>query len=241
MTGDRPEAFDLCKIWVKNQTKKIDQWIVVDDGAKPMEEIPKDCHYVRRQPKPSDPKHTLVLNMKEALKHIEGDMIFILEDDEYYAPKYIEKTSNALNDFEIIGIGRSKYYHLKGGYIRHMNLRHASLAQIGFKKSFIAQIEKVIEGNSFLDLRIWETLNGKDAYKCDAVNLLVKERITDDKKGIVVDDGEDALYLGIKGMIGRKGIGSGHIFGAHYIKDIRYEKLKQWLGKDFKYYQPYLG
>jgi hypothetical protein len=102
-------------------------------------------------------------------------------------------------------------------------------------------LEKVMAGTSFLDIRLWELLNGSSASICDAYDLKIKQRETDDDRGLIFDDYDDILYLGIKGMPGRGGIGSGHNFGNHYKKDLNYVKLKSWLRDDFKFYEKYLG
>jgi hypothetical protein len=110
------------------QTRKPDQWIVVDDGNIPHAPACA-CDYIRRQPQPDDPRHTMIINMKAAIPHITGDFVLIMEDDEYYAPRYIEEMAKRLQEFEIVGIGRSKYYHVPARRcLRHDNLGHASLA-----------------------------------------------------------------------------------------------------------------
>ena len=235
LTGDRPEAFSLCEKWMKAQTRKPDQWIVVDDGKKKMK-APENCHYIRREPKKDDPQYTMILNMQTSIKHITGDFILIMEDDEYYAPEYIESIVERLNKFEVAGVGRSKYYHIGiRRYTRHMNLGHASLAQTGFRKSFLPEFEALLDGDQFLDIRIWRALNGSCADKCDAKDLNEKERITKDKRGIVFDDGTSkCLYVGIKGLPGRAGIGSGHKKEAYaaYNTDNNYSVLSGWLNNN---------
>jgi cellulose synthase/poly-beta-1,6-N-acetylglucosamine synthase-like glycosyltransferase len=240
LTGDREEAFGLCRRWMENQTVQPYTWIVVDDGKTKMKSVPKNCLYIRREPQTSDPKHTLILNMKEALKVLDAEYIVIMEDDEYYAPDYISQMLNRLIRYEITGIGRSKYYHLQGGFIRHMNLNHASLAQTAFRKSLLPEFKTLLNGDSFLDLRMWEIFNGKDTPLCNAFNLQEKSRITKDGRGIIFDDAGNCFYVGIKGMVGRTGIGgSGHKFSG-YTLDKNFVKLKEWLGDDFKHYQKYL-
>jgi len=234
LTGDRPEAFALCQRWMNSQTRKPDQWIVVDDGQTPMVPV-LDCGYIRREPRADDPKHTMIMNMKEAVKHIQGAYILIMEDDEYYAPGYIAALADTLSRHEVAGIGRSKYYHLPtGGYLRHNNLGHASLAQMGFRASFLPEFLSVLDGDQFLDIRLWKLLNGESAPVCDADDLTEMSRITKDKRGIIFDDGEtNCLYVGMKGLPGRPGIGSGH--GAHKFYNPDSETsmvLKKWIGDE---------
>ncbi len=236
-TGDRPETFDLCQKWMAAQTVQPDQWIVVDDGKTPMASI-SGCDYIRRELQKSDPLHTMLLNIKTALPHVKGDSILFWEDDEYYAPAYIEEMNKRLKQYEIVGIGRSKYYHFPASmYLRHDNMGHASLAQTAFNSSFLPSVNKLIAGDMFLDIRMWEKFNGKDAPLCADTDHSVIERKTIHGQGIIFDDGEDnCLYVGIKGLPGRKGIGSGHRDFSKYISDSDGSVFKKWIPKDHKIY-----
>lgn len=189
-TGDRPLAFALCQNWMKKQTLQPDQWIVVDDGKIPMKPF-VSMEYVRRKPLPSDSNRTLIENLKIAIPRIKGSKIVIIEDDEYYAPKYIEEISFRLNQHEIVGIGKSRYYHLpSGNYSRLSNINQASLAEMAFRSSFLPEFKSFLNGDSYLDIRIWRSINRKRA--------------------IIFIDNKNPLYVGMKGMPGRHGIGGGH-------------------------------
>ena len=217
-TGDRPLAFALCQTGMFHQTVKPDQWIVIDDGKVPTKPF-LPMEYIRREPKPFDPKFTLLINLQAVIPLIAGDVIMVIEDDEYYAPDYIAEMERRLNGYEIIGIMRSKYYHLPcGGYFRHGNINRASLAETVFKKSFLPEFEKVLIGDSFLDMRLW---------------LKTKS----DQKLLFVDD-DNPLYLGIKGLPGRGGIGGGHkITYGNYAQDTSDRKmLRTWIPKDYGIY-----
>ena len=66
--------------------------------------------------------------MEEALSRIEGDYILILEDDDYYAPTYIEEMVKLLSQADIVGEVNAKYYNLKIPGFRQMgNTHHAPL------------------------------------------------------------------------------------------------------------------
>ncbi len=229
-TGDRLLTFSLCKRWIENQTVKPKQWIIVDDGKTPLnkETLPAFAKYVRREPQSTDPKHTMILNMKEAIKHIEGDKIIIWEDDEYYAPKYIEVLSKKLDQYEIVGVGRSKYYHLANNtYHAHPNMGHASLAQTCFRKSFLQDFIDILDGDSFLDIRIWKMMNGNDVTLKETG---LHERVTNDKRGLIFSDKEESIYVGMKGLPGRDGIGAGH--KGMGTKDSNREVLRKWIVRE---------
>jgi hypothetical protein len=220
-TGDRPLAFALCQQWMKNQTLKPSQWLVVDDGKTPL--IPTSAmQYVRREPKSDDPQHTLILNLKAALPLIRGEKIIIIEDDEYYAPEYIAEMSRRLDHHELVGIMHAKYYHLPtGGYYKIGNTTHASLAETGFRRSFLPELETLWAGDTSLDMRIWQKAGNR---------------------GHLFDDDSNSLYVGIKGLPGRAGIGAGHRPSLYHKKDTADRSvLKQWMPRDHGIYLDILG
>jgi GT2 family glycosyltransferase len=228
-TGDRSLAFTLCAIWMKDQTVQPDQWLIVDDGKIPMGSlgavvIPQNCEYIRREPTTKDPLHTMTINLQLALSKATGDKIIIIEDDEYYSPKYVEEMSKKLDEYDLVGIGKSKYYNMQGfKYYQHNGVAfadHASLAQTAFNKSLIPSILKKMNGDQFIDVRIWQGLRGNS--------------------NIFVDD-KQSLYVGIKGMPGRKGIGSGHNINMEGYKDDKNKAvLKEWITND-KHRELYLN
>jgi glycosyltransferase involved in cell wall biosynthesis len=227
-TGDRSISFGLLQFWMANQTVKADQWIVVDDG-KTQAKVNSDCEYVRRLPQKSDPKFTMLLNLEEAFKYIQGDKILFIEDDEYYASNYIEKIAKSLDEYEIVGIGRSKYYHLPAlRWYKHRNMGHASLAQTGFTRNFFNEAKSCLRGDLFFDIRLWRKVNGFEADKLtlspDKNNFISK-----DHRGFIFDDFDESIYCGMKGMPGRKGIGIGHNEKNCYFPDKDRKVLKSWI------------
>jgi len=238
LTGDRPLAFALCKLWMSGQTLKPDQWIVVDDGKTPLVPTP-EMTYIRREPRRDDPSHTMILNMRAALPAIAGEKILFLEDDEYYAPRYVEEMARRLEEYEVVGIARSKYYHLPtGGFLRHSNMDHASLAQTGFRGSFLPEFAMLLKGDMFLDIRIWKKVGNTQKLKWGEETCVVGERIVGNGRGLLFDDGiESNLYVGMKGLPGRMGIGCGHREYKEYLKDTPdREVLRRWIPGNYQHY-----
>lgn len=224
-TGDRPLAISLCCRWMEAQTRQPDQWIIVDDGKMETYKSLPDFSprfdglcYVRRVPGQNDPRFTLSENLKTAISYISGEKILIIEDDEYYAPKYIETVSRYLNKSEVAGIGKSRYYHLpSGGYMIIGNMGHASLAQTGFRKSFMPEFAKVLSpGKLYIDYAVWKAAKSRRSA-----------RIFYDKP---------PLYVGMKGLPGRAGIGRGHDPRIYRKRDAGRKVLKQWIPKDYRVY-----
>ena len=225
-TGDRPEAFALCRTWMERQSTPYTQWIVVDDGFTPLpERLREGIDYIRREPSKSE-GHTLNLNIRTALPHIKGDKILIIEDDDWYGPSYIDTMSKYLNVYDMVGEGFARYYHIQSSrFGRVTNRSHASFCQTGFTKQLIPTLEKAIPGDPYIDHRFWN---------------LVKEN-----KHIFLDPTDQLhLHCSTKGLKGRAGIGTGHIPNAicYTHEDINLSQLIHWVGPDnAKLYMDHIG
>lgn len=212
-TGDRPVAFRFCEEYIARQTWVQNgnplQWIVVDDGT-----VPTECtcgqDYVRR--KPDGGPRSLHRNLIAGLRRAAYDRILIIEDDDWYAPEYIAHMAGLLETWELVGESRAKYYHVEHRRYRTFgNWRHASLCQTGFRQHLAALVEECCEPVSpFIDMRIW------------AFDL---EKFLEPQSRMVV---------GIKGMPGRAGIGSGHrnVHRGRYHTDGDGSVLRSWIGAD---------
>ena len=223
-SGDRPLAFALCQNWMRKQTLQPYQWIVIDDGKIPVRPYVL-MEYVRREPQANDPQCTLILNLMTTLPLIEGNKIIIIEDDEYYAPRYVEEMAIQLDQHEVVGIGNTRYYHLfSGKHYRHRNRDRASLAQTAFRDSFLPEFKKILNTNieiARIDSYIWGKLRG------------------DNRGFIFVEDENDPLYVGIKGLPGRPGIIGHDSKSSPYQRgrpDIYHEVLAQWIPEDYNIY-----
>ena len=249
-TGDRPMAMSLCQRWMTNQTMRPDQWLVVDDGQVPF--VPfVPMEYVRREPRAGDPKHTLAINLLQAIPLIKGDKILIIEDDEYYAPNYVEEMAKRLDTGTIAGITQNRYYHLPtGGYYMMHNMGHASLAQTAFTSAFIPTFKGAVEASmfvDFLDIRIWRMAKQSlvRSFKFGSRALTTRGRtVGQAPKGdlVLFSDADAPLYVGIKGLPGRNGIGMGHNPGMYPNRDTSGRRvLRQWMPLDYQVYLDAMG
>lgn len=225
-TGDREIAFGLCRKWMQAQTILPDQWIIVDDGKNPIIiSKPEDyVYYIRREPGKNE-GHTLLLNLKESLSHIKGDKILIIEDDDWYGPEYVKTMSGYLDKYDLVGEAPSRYYHVPTmKYRRVGNTKHASLCQTGFNRILLQKFEEYLIGDPYLDVRFWEGIK--------------------EKKYLFSDIGDKLhLHCGMKGLKGRKGIGTGHNSKAnYYYPDNHLAFLIKWVGEeDAKVYMDHVG
>jgi len=163
-TGDRPEAFALCRRYVQRQTVPPTQWLVVDDGHEPIPpELRDGAFIIRREPQP-DEGHTLRLNLLDCLRFVTCQRVLIVEDDDWYPPDYAERVLPWLDKFDMAGFGKDVQYHLPTkGYRTVANRKHASLHQTAMTAKALPTLREVCRdsGTGFqVDMRLWERFAG---------------------------------------------------------------------------------
>ncbi|MWD29650.1 hypothetical protein E0K89_019390 [Aquicoccus sp. SCR17] len=235
-TGDRPAAFQRCLQMVASQSLRPRQWLVVDDGRLPLAEqmaLPDWVSYLRRDPSPGDPPHTLSANLLAGLDRLEADRVLIFEDDDWYAPLYAEFMLPWLERHDLAGLNLIRYYHLgaagQGGARKEARPpAHTALAQTGFRRgpaaARLAEVCRSAEGEirdqGLVDRHWWHGFDGPKA--------LIEEH--------------PGLHLGLKGGPGRPGLASGHGRAEpDYIPDPEGAWLARALGPDAAFYTPWQG
>lgn len=231
-TGARPEAFQLCCDYMQRQTYKGNlQWIVVDDSGDSKEEVFEKASkygaattamaYVNGPVIWQPGLNTQRFNMFTALKSVVGDKLLIMEDDEWYAPNYIEEMCKLLNFVDVAGEGNAKYYHVGvPGHKEMRNAAHASLCQTGLTRNAYQLLQSAVDsGELYFDIHLWRQVHEK------RVSCVVFQDVN--------------LCVGMKGMPGRAGIGVGHKT-KDYLVDPNLVKLKEWLGADADNYLPFI-
>jgi len=229
-TGHRPEAIKLCKKWLVNQTYLKDniQWIIVTDEKKFPEHEERVLYSQDIYEGPLlweegfNTQRYSINHIVSNGSYILGDYILFFEDDDYYAPTYIEEYVYLLQKFDVVGEGNAKYFHLPTRTYKEMkNYDHTSLASLGFKKEVLPTFKRALHsGDKFFDITFW------DLAKKENLNTLIFTNKN--------------LSIGIKGMPGRKGIGVGHN-PEGYTSDPFSQKLTQWIGEDIKHYKDFIG
>jgi hypothetical protein len=220
-TGDRPEAFELTRKWMATQTMKVDQWLVIDDGKTPLpDHLKEGLDYVRRTPRQGEAFHTLTLNMKTAIPYIKGDVILIIEDDDWYGPTYVETMVRFLKEYDLVGESHARYYHVATQLCKRiMNPSHASFCQTGFTRKLLPIFVRCLEGDPYIDMRLWAA-------------------VTSSKYLITDTDDTLKLHCSMKGLKGRKGIGTGHdprnvkSRALQYLVDYELKYLITWVGRE---------
>lgn len=212
-TADRPEAFALCERWMARQTVQYDQWIVVDDGITPLTPTMGQQHITRWRN--GEGVASLAGNLLAAIPHVEGDYVFIIEDDDYYQPSHIEVQVNHLQTHSLVGCRWLHYYNLGRGWRRIRN-KCSALCNTAFEKRHLIDLglaarKAIDEGTYHVDGLLWESV-GYDGLH------------------------NDITVIGMKGLPGRKGIGIGHHSDGWRV-DPGKRQFKAWLGEDAAYYE----
>lgn len=187
-TGARPEAFANCVKWMQAQTYQgAVRWVIVDDGPEP-EQVPCidgwEIIIVRPTPLWSG-KNTQARNMLAGLDHC-TDMIAVIEDDDQYAPWWVERCVEWLQHDDLVGECGAIYRNLRSGNERKMNNKnHASLCQTAVKGEAVEALRQACHADKHIDMALWRSRKGK---------------LYPHQGGVI----------GLKGYPGRRGIGSGH-------------------------------
>lgn len=218
-TGSRQEAFTLVEKYIGRQTLLKDHdldWIVVDDSPHKPTQITMNQRYFTGPLKYLNSKmNTQRYSMDFALSKVkpESEYLFIIEDDDWLAPNYLEVYMSLLEQAPLVGEGNVTYYNIgMRSFMELNNFQTASACQTAFRKSYTPHIYNAIHGGEkYWDITIWG--NAKAAKH---KHLLFT--------GL-------HLAVGIKG-IGRHGIGVGHQDTSPFTPDPQFVKLKQLVGEE---------
>jgi len=211
-TADRPEAFHLCERWMARQTYRGSiQWIVADGGEKPANCTRGQQHLILG-PEP-DPLKNFRRNLTVALEHVESRMIAFIEDDDWYAPDWLEAVTGWLTNADIAGEIPARYYNVASRrYHEHANGTHASLCQTAMRSSLLWSLLTAIghDRGPFVDRTLW-----------DQVAATKRQRLE-----------RSCRVIGMKGVIGRVGLGLGHADHHFGSSDPDRATLDRWMSCD---------
>lgn len=218
-TGGRQKAFTILERLMLRQTYTGPvRWVIVDDVA-PYQNVTfqrEGWELDISHPGPlwSPGQNTQARNLLHGLSRIGPDArLVIIEDDDHYAPDWLEKCNAELEKSELVGESRARYYNVKTRVGRQLNNdRHASLCCTAMRGAAIEAFKTVCRpGVQFIDINLWKMHPSK--------HLFAGNRVT-----------------GIKGMPGRGGIGMGHRPDFSGTRDLNGLLLKSWIGKDAEFY-----
>lgn len=214
-TGCRPQPWAICeRLMARQDYAGPVRWVIVDDGAEPqpitfrrdgwfLEVISPTPHW---RPGQNTQARNLIIGLAAIAPR---ERVVVLEDDDYYGPGYLTAVDEWLNHADLVGESHARYFNVATGVGKAMNNdRHASLCSTAMKGPAIDQLRKSAAGRrKFIDLDLWQRFGG-------AKQLHHTEHV-----------------VGIKGLPGRDGIGSGHrmVTGPQV-------NLRDWIGEDANLY-----
>lgn len=217
-TGDRPQAFALAERYMLAQTLQPDLWFVTDDGATPIDgTLGQSMIRLPQWTQSGTSQHRNMIELLAAAERSDADAFVIWEDDDRYAPAYLERCAELLQQYELIGETPARYYNVKTRHWRTFrNDTHASLCQTAFRRSMIQPMREVVATGQWIDMAFWPRYLSR-GHLWEGYNV-----------------------LGIKGMPGRAGISNAHReteSWGHYDADL--SKLREWIGNDADLYAEY--
>lgn len=219
-TGARPQPWAICeRLMGAQQYAGPVRWIIVDDGPEPQPiTFSREGWTVEvERPRPywRSGQNTQARNLLAGLACIADDAnLVIIEDDDHYAPDWLDTVAAALARAELVGEPRARYYNVPHRRARQLrNAAHASLCATALRGRAIAAMRReCVQAHTFIDLNLWRNFDGTKL-------LFDGHRVT-----------------GIKGLPGRGGIGMGHRPEFNGEPDPQGEILRQWIGNDAELY-----
>jgi|WetSurMetagenome_2_1015567.scaffolds.fasta_scaffold23034_2 hypothetical protein len=197
-------------------------WVIVDDGETITtdfiaNDFRKGWTIQKIYPKPVWQKgqntqgRNLAAGMKE-IKKLDPEFIFIIEDDDYYSPQYLDQMMLRKQSYDLIGEKNTIYYNVMNKrWCINGNDKWSSLFQTAFTPNVIPVFDKLYN-EKFIDYVLFRKIKNINLF--NAGNLGV----------------------GIKGQPGRAGIGAGHGYIHNMLLDENMVKLRELIGDDFRYY-----
>jgi glycosyltransferase involved in cell wall biosynthesis len=233
-TGARPQQIQLCVEWMKRQIYKGEVlWVVVDDAV-PIttdfiqDDFKQNWKVVRCYPRPkweqgqNTQKRNLLAAVNELEKHDGVDYVFIIEDDDYYTPEYLDKMVRYLKGYDAVGQTKSTYFNVVTGKVKkHSNTRHSSLFQTAIHINKLRTFKDILssDASTFIDIHLWGALQGSKVHLFNSVDL----------------------SIGMKGLPGRDGIGIGHrVKGVSFKYPMKKKALMDLIGIDYEKYEPWI-
>jgi|SRR5690242_465940 len=173
--GDRPEFLKNCLRMINNQTLKPVEILIMNDPPTD-DQVDITKRYRLGYQKLSDLNTAPNRKSGDPLK---VDLIAFIENDDWYAPNYLEVHAEAWNKFGqpiIFGTNYTIYYHLKMRRYYTMYHEGRSSAMNTFLKPNM-NIDWGKDENPYTDIQLWENLRGGTVWNSPLVSIGMKHGI----------------------------------------------------------------
>lgn len=215
-TADQPLGMLLCERYMARQSATWHQWIVADDGLEPAR-LTMGQQHVRRS-REHEGGRSLAGNLPAALDLADGDVVLVIEHDDWYAPDHIAVCLDQLRRGDVVGSRWQRYYNVQSRSWRRMRNVGSALCNTALRRCALpilraAALAAFQRGTYGVDRLLWDAAG---------------------RRGHVHD--VDTV-VGIKGLPGRRGLGMGHRPDAQWTADPDLQQLRAWIGNDVESYR----
>ena len=190
-------------------------WHVTDDGVAPSQvDFSREGYDLRLYRLAPMAGNSQARNLSYLLGKIDPAFpVVCFEDDDRYSADWLTTVERALENAELVGEYRARYYNIPQRRARQLtNTQHASLCSTAMRGAAIGTFRWACERHAkFIDLELWRKHRSRYLFGGNRV-------------------------CGIKGLPGRGGIGMGHSkdFAGTHDPDGRI--LREWIGDDADLY-----
>lgn len=161
--GDRMPMLNFALKQLDRQSRKVDFIAIVNDP--PKNETVKDITWRYR---------TGAARMLEN----KVDVVFLIEDDDYYDQDYISKMMEHWENHgkpEIFGIGSTYYYHLGlRAYNQHLHSGRASAFSTMVTADGLKRMVWPKDNYAFTDIELWKQLKGRTFHPTKPIAIGMK-------------------------------------------------------------------
>lgn len=221
-TRNRPWAFSLLQTYVARQTIRYEEWIVCCDEGWDDYNFSMGQTVIRREDRTPEFQftnlHSINANYLACLEAAQdAKKVLFVEDDDWLHPQFLETYSRWLDEADLVGVIKNRYYHVKNrAYCEMWNTAHSSLASTGITAAVLPLLrEACLRNDPYIDMYLWKTWTGKKKLHAD-----------------------NHLHVGLKGVEGNPGYGIGHYLVEPVDQDGTV--LRAWIGEDADNYEDIL-
>ncbi len=235
-TCDRPVAFALLGRWMARQTRPPDEWIVADGGTRPTDLTGGryTLTYLRSSIVPPGVAN-FHANLERGIQAATGDLIVIMEDDDWYDRTHLATLEAQLTTpgITIAGDGQQRYYNLAHHCWRLMRNKGACLAQTGFHRALIPTVLEVIADRQ----KRVTSANPTERQRAIGVDAYLWQ--SQPRSAWSIEP--TSTVVGMKGLPGQPGLGVGHRPKSGWTPDPDGAQLQAWVGAQDQALYTHLG